>query len=194
MSSDRTLITFSGSLRSNSYNQKVAKQAQQIALELGYDAININLADYPLPLFNEDIENTETPASLNDLRRIFSSPTSILIASPEYNGSFSAALKNTLDWLSRPDNSDSNVYQPPFNRFTVALTAASPGSLGGLRGLGQLREVMTNLGSLVIPQQLAIGAAYEAFNEEGKLVNQETVDRLTGLVKTLLETDQRLQK
>ncbi|WP_369819575.1 NADPH-dependent FMN reductase, partial [Oleiphilus sp. HI0117] len=94
----------------------------------------------------------------------------------------------------RPDNSDSNVYQPPFNRFTVALTAASPGSLGGLRGLGQLREVMTNLGSLVIPQQLAIGAAYEAFNEEGKLVNQETVDRLTGLVKTLLETDQRLQK
>lgn len=194
MSSDRTLITFSGSLRSNSYNQKVAKQAQQIALELGYDAININLADYPLPLFNEDIENTETPASLNDLRRIFSSATSILIASPEYNGSFSAALKNTLDWLSRPDNSDSNVYQPPFNRFTVALTAASPGSLGGLRGLGQLREVMTNLGSLVIPQQLAIGAAYEAFNEEGKLVNQETVDRLTGLVKTLLETDQRLQK
>lgn len=194
MSSDRTLITFSGSLRSNSYNQKVAKQAQQIALELGYDAIHINLADYPLPLFNEDIENTETPASLNDLRRIFSSATSILIASPEYNGSFSAALKNTLDWLSRPDNNDSNAYQPPFNRLTVALTAASPGSLGGLRGLGQLREVMTNLGSLVIPQQLAIGAAYEAFNEEGKLVNQETVDRLTGLVKTLLETDQRLQK
>lgn len=194
MNQDSTLVTLSGSLRKESYNHKLAQQAQQAALKLGHEAININLADYPLPLFNEDIEHLKTPPALIELRKIFSKASSILIASPEYNGSFSAALKNLLDWLSRPANESAPAYQPTFSNYTVALTAASPGGLGGLRGLGQLRELMNNLGSIVIPQQLTIAEAYKAFNEQGELSQAETVDRLTSIVNTLTETDRRLKQ
>ncbi len=194
MNNESILITLSGSLRKESYNHKLAQQAQQAALKLGHEAININLADYPLPLFNEDIEHLEAPSALIELRALFSKATSLLIASPEYNGSFSAALKNLLDWLSRPASESAPAYQPSFGNYTVALTAASPGGLGGLRGLGQLRELMNNLGSIVIPQQLAVAEAYKAFNEQGELNQPETAERLKSLVNTLADTDRRLKQ
>jgi chromate reductase, NAD(P)H dehydrogenase (quinone) len=184
-----SLVMLSGSLRKDSLNKKIAKLAKNRAEEMGAKARFIDLADYSMPLFNEDIEQQGSPEALLRLREEFSGAVGLFIASPEYNGSFSAALKNTLDWLSRPaDNQETSI----FNQLTVALGATSPGALGGIRGLSQLRELMNNLGSIVLPQQLAIGSGYEAFSEQGALTNPVMQERLDMLIRSLVETSSLL--
>lgn len=185
------LITLAGSLRNDSFNKKIAKLAMERAEAFGAKARFIDLADYPLPLFNEDIEQQGAPEALLKLRAEFSGTTGLFIASPEYNGSFSAVLKNTLDWLSRPGESQDTEI---FSQLTVALGATSPGALGGIRGLSQLRELMNNLGSIVLPQQLAIGSSYEAFSEQGTLNNSVMQERFDMLIRSWVETSSRLNK
>lgn len=179
------VIALSGSLKKSSWNQMLAVQAANIAEELGADVVAVSLNDYPLPLFNEDIES-EDNAAVNDLRAIFADADALIIASPEYNGSLTPALKNAIDWVSRP-NADRG-YQPKYGSQKAAILSTSPGGLGGIRGLSHLREILTNLGTLVIPSQLAVPVSYEAFNEAGELVNAATTDRLRSIVSQLLKT------
>lgn len=179
------VVALSGSLKKSSWNQMLATQAAGIAEELGADVVIVSLNDYPLPLFNEDIES-EDNAAVNDLRAIISGADALIIASPEYNGSLTPALKNAIDWISRP-NSDRD-YQPRYSAQKAAIVSTSPGGLGGIRGLNHLREILTNLGTLVVPSQLAVPVSYEAFNDSGELVNAATVDRLKSIVSQLLNT------
>jgi len=179
------IIVFSGSLRKESYNKKLAKLAAFQAEALGADVQFLDLADYPLPLFDEDIESAGAPENVVNLRELFDSANALLIASPEYNGSFTAVLKNTLDWLSRP--TPEGQIQTNFSQFTVGIMAASPGGLGGIRGLSHIREVLSNLGSLVTPTSLALGAAYNAFDENGQLKDENMADRLSELVRNTLK-------
>ena len=185
------VVTFAGSLRLDSYNKKLAKSAFTLATENGAEAILIDLADYPLPLFNEDIENQERPEHLAALREIFLEADALIIASPEYNGSLSSVLKNTLDWLSRSSQDES--YQPVYGQLTAGIMAASPGGLGGIRGLSHLRELMSNLGSLVIPKQLAISSAYDAFDEHDNIKNPAKKAQLESVVKNLIHLGQALK-
>jgi len=114
-----------------------------------------------------------------------------LISAPEYNSSITGVLKNTIDWVSRPDDDDETPLAA-FRGKVVILMSASPGALGGLSGLVHLRSILDNLGCIVLPQQVAIPKANEAFREDGALIDERRHDRIVGLGRTLVDTTSRL--
>jgi NAD(P)H-dependent FMN reductase len=173
------IIALAGSLRQSSYNQLLVSNAALGASAAGAEVQIINLSDYNIPLFSEDLEAEGAPAAVNDLKHLFAQSQGILIASPEYNGSISGVLKNAIDWLSRP--SQGVEIGSAFQGKVAGIMAASPCGLGGLRGLTHLRDVLFNLGTLVNPNQIAVADAYKAFDEQGQLQDAELSER----VKTL---------
>src|SRR5690606_32044347 len=132
------VLALAGSTRTGSYNRMLAALAAEAAREAGAEVTLINLRDYPMPLYDGDLEEREgLPTSARQLRELFLSHDALIIASPEYNGSLSAVLKNTIDWLSRPQPGD-----PPracFANKVAVIVSASTGALGGMRGLVHLR-------------------------------------------------------
>ncbi len=186
------IIVLSGSLRRDSYNRKLVRIAAEGARAAGVEVVEIDLADYAIPLFSEDLEALEgAPAGVRDLKSLFRNARGILLASPEYNGSISGVLKNAIDWISRPD---SDVDSPPaFSGKVVGLMSASPGGLGGLRGLNHVRDIFTALGSLVLPGQVAVPAAYNAFDEHGKLNDSAQTDRVQAIGQEVAGMVLRLQ-
>ena len=116
----------------------------------------------------------------------------LLIASPEYNGSVSAALKNAIDWASRSDSKDETPLAA-FRGKVASIMAASPGGLGGLRGLVHLRSILSNIQVLVLPQQLAVGQAHEAFDADGQLVNETFARNLESMAQGLVRTTDSLR-
>ncbi|WP_018690901.1 NADPH-dependent FMN reductase [Algicola sagamiensis] len=165
------IVALSGSLKERSLNQKLIHAAAAHIETAGAEVIHIRLNDFPMPLFSEDIEAQETPSSVNDLKAIFAEADGILIASPEYNGSMTAALKNTIDWLSRP--SKSVEIGSAFAGKAVGLVATSPGALGGLRGLNHVRDVLFNLGGIISPKTVAVPSAYSIFSESGDIQDEK---------------------
>jgi chromate reductase len=162
------ILALAGSARKDSWNKKLVRAAAQGARAAGCEVTVIDLADYPLPVFDEDLEaRSGAPENAVKLKQIFLEHQGLLIASPEYNSSVTALLKNTLDWVSRPVQG-----QPRMASFvgkTAALLSASPGALGGLRGLVHLRSILGNIEVLVLPQQYALAKAHEAFDAEGNI-------------------------
>ena len=162
------ILCFAGSTRRESFNKKLARIAAEGARKAGAEVTLIDLKDFPLPLFDEDLEAAEglSPNALK-LKELFKAHQGLLIAAPEYNSSITPLLKNTIDWVSR-----SAPQEKPLECFagkTAALMSASPGALGGLRGLVHLRAILGNIQVLVIPRQMAVVKAHEAFDENGAL-------------------------
>ena len=177
------VLALAGSLRKDSYNKRLVKNAAQIAAKAGTTVTEIDLADYPLPVFDEDLEAASgMPGNAKKLKAIFAEHNALIISSPEYNGGITAVLKNTIDWLSRPDDSGLK----PFQDKWVALLAASPGALGGIRALPNVRFILSGLGCIVIPDQLALGKANTAFAEDGSLANEQHSQRLSTIVNRLI--------
>ncbi len=184
------ILAFAGSTRKGSFNQQLVQLAAKAAESAGADVTVINLNDYPLPIFNEDLEKDGPPENALRLKELFLQHSGLLISSPEYNSSLTPLLKNTIDWVSRGDDTN-----PPLAAFTgkvAGIMAASPGGLGGLRGLVHLRSILGNIGVLVVPQQMAISKAFQAFDEAGDLTDQKQQtavlqigEALTNLVKKL---------
>jgi NAD(P)H-dependent FMN reductase len=177
------IIALAGSLRSQSFNKQLVQQAAKYAEAAGAEVQYIDLADFNIPLFSEDLEAEGTPSDVNDLKALFAQSQGVLLASPEYNGSISGVLKNALDWLSRP--SKDNDIGSAFTNKVVGLMAASPGPLGGIRGLSHTKDVLFNLGAIVNPNMLAVGSAYQAFDEQGQLQDENHIQRLTQLVENV---------
>ncbi|MED5525002.1 NADPH-dependent FMN reductase [Gallaecimonas pentaromativorans] len=162
------LVFLAGSARKDSLNKKLAAYAAKVADQHGADVTLVDLADYPMPLYDGDLEATDgIPANAKALRDLFAGHDGFCIASPEYNSAFSPLLKNTIDWMSRPDGAVPGLVA--FHGKTAQLLATSPGGLGGLRGLVMLRMLLGNIGVLVMPDQLAIPAGHEAFDADGSL-------------------------
>lgn len=164
MSNKPKILALAGSTRENSFNKKLIKIAVQGALAAGADVSLIDLRDYPMPLYDGDLEaNAGIPDMARKLRNLMTEQDGFLIASPEYNSSISGHFKNAIDWVSRPDKEVPSLIA--FRGKLAAIMSASPGSLGGLRGLAHLRDILENIFVMVIPDQLTINNAQEAFAE-----------------------------
>ena len=162
------ILVFAGSIRNGSYNRLLANTAAQMLEALGATVTKIDLADFPLPLMNEDLEKAEgVPQNARKLKDLMRAHAGFLIACPEYNSSITPLLKNTLDWVSRPAAGEQNI--AAFKGKAAGLISASPGALGGLRGLVHLRSLLGNIDVLVIPTQTSVPQAMNAFADDGSL-------------------------
>ncbi|MEE8054714.1 MAG: NAD(P)H-dependent oxidoreductase [Gammaproteobacteria bacterium] len=182
MDSIPRILAFAGSARADSYNYRLVKVAAQGAQAAGADATIVDLRDYRLPLFDQDLEAAEgLPAKARELKEIMLNHDGLLIAAPEYNSSITPLLKNTIDWVSRPSNGENALIA--YEGKVAAIMSASPGRLGGLRGLTHLRSILSNIGVLVIPDQVAVGEAHKAFGPDGNFVDEKIQESVKGLGK-----------
>jgi len=185
------ILTFAGSTRKDSYNKKLARIAVKAAEECGAEVTLVDLKDLPMPLFDEDLEREAgMPESAAKLKALMVEHDAFLIASPEYNSSITAVLKNAIDWVSRPVPNEPSLVA--FKGKTAVLMSASPGNLGGLRGLVHLRAILGNIGVLVLPDQIAVPKAYEAFDSDGRLKDAKQQAVVEDLGKKLAETVRKL--
>lgn len=187
------ILIFAGSIRSNSHNAKLAALiAKEFALA-GTDVTLISLADYPLPLYDADLENKSgVPENAVKLHKTMLQHQGVVIVSPEYNASITPLLKNTLDWISRL--LETNPPAPSAYKNRVFAVASATDSLhGGIRSLIALRQVLElGCGALVLPEQLPVAKASEAFDERGNLKDNQLTTRLKSLTRRLSETAKAL--
>ncbi len=181
------ILAFAGSTRTGSYNKTLVKLAAESARHAGAAVTLLDLRDLPLPLFDEDFETANgLPENAKKLKALLREHDGFLIASPEYNSSITGVLKNAIDWASRAETDE----EPPlvcFRGKTAALVSASPGALGGLRGLVHLRAILGNIGVTVLPDSISISAAHEAFDESGKLKDERKTKQLAKIAGGLAE-------
>ena len=186
------ILVFAGSRRRASLNRRLARAALPLLEEAGANATLIDLADFSMPIYDGDAERAEgLPEGARRLKRLMVGHDGLLIASPEYNGSFSPLLKNALDWCSRrePDDAAPKI---AYAGKTAAIVAASAGQLGGLRGLIHLRPLLAHLGLLVIPQQLALGGADKALLEGETALDPVQTRTLGAVTRALVRTTRAL--
>ncbi|KRC12243.1 NADPH-dependent FMN reductase [Hydrogenophaga sp. Root209] len=195
MSTPLPLLVFAGSTRSQSFNRKLATVAADRAQAEGAQVTHIELADFDLPIYNADLEARGTPAAAVKLKELFHAHPAWIIASPEYNGSYTALLKNTIDWVSSPIKGDPlwSSGTKPFTGKVVGLLSASPGALGGLRSLSHLTPLLLNLECWVAPKQFALSRAGEAFDPDGQLATEAARNAVHGVVDQVLWAGQRLR-
>lgn len=180
------ILAFAGSIRRDSYNKKLVPIAAQGARAAGAEVTIIDLRDYPLPLYDGDLEQAEgIPENGRTLKQLFIDHQGLLIAAPEYNSSITGVLKNTIDWVSRPAANEPSLVA--FTGKYAVLMSASPGALGGLRGLVHVRAILGNINVLVLPQQIAVARAHEAFNADGALKDAKQQAGIEGLGRALAE-------
>ena len=181
------ITAFAGSTRTGSFNQQLLAIAADAARAAGAEVTVVDLRELALPLFDQDLEAASgLPEGAKKLKALLRASDGFLIASPEYNSSVTAVLKNAIDWASRAESDD----EPPLAAYrgkSAALFAASPGALGGLRGLVTLRSILGNIGALILPDQVCIPAAHEAFDAAGKLKDERKTKQVAALAKALVE-------
>lgn len=180
------ILALAGSTRTRSWNQMLLNVAATCCEEAGAEVTRVSFAEYPLPIFNEDLEEKGSPECLLPLQKLFLEHDGFLIASPEYNSSVTPLLKNVIDWVSRPFED-----HPPIAAYrgkAAGLIAASPGKLGGLRGLVHLRAILQNIGVTVVPEQFALPLAQEAFEKAGSLKAQQQQGIVEGVAQSLVRT------
>jgi chromate reductase len=171
------ILAFAGSTRTDSYNKKLVKIASTGAVEAGADVTVIDLRDFPMPIYDGDLEQKDRlPSNAHKIKDIMLAHQGFLISSPEYNSSISAVFKNTIDWASR--QSEGEIPLACFKNKIAGIMSASPGGLGGLRGLVHVRSILGNIGVIVLPDQITIAKAHEAFNEDGTLKDKKQEDQV----------------
>ncbi|MDH3531011.1 MAG: NAD(P)H-dependent oxidoreductase [Acidobacteriota bacterium] len=180
------ILAFAGSLRKESTNKKTLRIAAAAAEAAGADVTVIDLKDYPLPIYDGDIESEKgLPENAQELQRIMLESQGLLIASPEYNSSVTGALKNMIDWTSRPDGDQKAG--ACYDGKAAIMMSASPGNLGGLRGLFDVRKILSAMGVIVLPDQVAVAHAYKAFDDDGKLLDEQVRKSVEGLGEKLAD-------
>lgn len=179
------VLVFSGSTREDSFNRKLAKEAAAIAKQAGATITIVDLREYPMPFYDGDIEAQKgMPESAKHLRNLMKESNAMIIATPEYNGSISAVLKNAIDWASR--NEQGQPSRDAFKGKHFAIMSASPGRGGGTRALNHLRVIIQNVGGEVVDSQVSVPDAYNAFTADGNLKNPQTREQLKREIQQLL--------
>lgn len=180
------ILAFSGSTRKESFNHRLVQVAAEGARTAGAEVTVLDLKEYPLPLFDQDLEQEQgTPENAIKLKQLFLDHDGLLISSPEYNSSITPLLKNTIDWVSRSAEGEAPL--AAYKGKVAALMAASPGGLGGLRGLVHVRSILSSIGVIVLPDQIAVSRAFEAFSDDGRLRDEKQEARVQGLGVSVAE-------
>lgn len=186
LAAETTVLAFAGSTREGSFNKKLVREAADIARQLGATVTIVDLKDYPIPFYDADLEATQAmPPNAKSLRSQMLASNAIIIATPEYNGSLSAVLKNTIDWLSR--NDEGKPSRDAFKGKKFAILSTSPGPTGGSRAAAHLRTIIENLGGEVVSKQVSIPNAGTAFNAKGLLENDSSKKDLREEIQQLLQ-------
>ncbi|SEP61361.1 NAD(P)H-dependent FMN reductase [Ectothiorhodospira magna] len=177
------LLALSGSARRDSLNGKVLAVMACGAEVAGAEVRVVSLGEYPLPIYDGDLEDAQgLPDNAARLQQLFADHDGLLLTSPEYNGFFTPLLKNALDWVSRPLPDGSGQPGTVHVRGKPAgIAAASPGGLGGLRSLQHTRQYLANLGFLVVPEQMGVGQAGQAFTDGGELRDEDVRKGVEGV-------------
>jgi NAD(P)H-dependent FMN reductase len=178
------ILVFAGSTRADSLNRKLAREAAAALRNAGAQVTHLELSDYPVPLYDGDREEAGgLPENVRRFKQLLREHHAVMIASPEYNGSFPALVKNLIDWATRPEPGEN--HSGAFKDKPVALLSASPGPGGGRRGLRHLRELLEMIGARVVPHQVSIAKAYQGFDENGALARPGDVEELKRLAAEL---------
>jgi NAD(P)H-dependent FMN reductase len=185
------ILVIPGSVRSGSHNVKLAAAAaHQFALN-GAEVTRISLADFPLPIYDGDFQaKSGVPKNAVNLKRMMGAHHGVLLVTPEYNSSVPPLLKNTIDWVSRVQEAHEARGQV-FRERTFAIAAASEGRLGGARALAALRLILSACQALVIPNQLALSFADQAYDEMDRLKKEADLEAMKALVRQLIEMSQK---
>jgi len=186
------ILVIPGSLRSGSHNAKLAMAAAYELAQAGTDVTRISLADFPLPIYDGDLQaKSGVPKNAVNLKRMIGSHHGVLIVTPEYNSSVPPLVKNTIDWITRvqdPHESRGQVFrEKPF-----AIAAASEGRLGGTRALAALRLILSACQATVVPNQLALSFADQAYDDMDRLKKEADIEALKALVRQLIEVSQHM--
>lgn len=185
LTAETKVLAFAGSSREGSYNKKLVDQAASIARQLGATVTVIDLKDFPIPFYDADLEKKQgMPQNAKRLRALMMANDAIIIASPEYNGSIPAVLKNALDWVSRNENGGS--LRDPFKGKKFAIMSASPGGGGGARGLVHLQQIIENIGGDVVEKEVSVKQANTAFNDKGGFNNPAIQQELQQEIEMLI--------
>ena len=190
------LLIFAGSTREKSWNRKLATVTAAMARASGAEVTHIELADFDVPMYNADLEARGTPADVMKLKQITYEHPAWIICTPEYNASYPALLKNTLDWISSPVKSDP-VWNDDFRSSrgkVVGVLSASPGALGGLRSQSHLVPLLLNLHCWVAPTNYALGRAADAFDAQGDLIADAAKKKVQAVIDEVLWAGERLQR
>lgn len=186
------LLCIPGSTRTDAFSKRLARAACRLAEAAGVPATCVDLRDYPMPLYDGDLEAANgLPEAAVRLRGLVRQHEVLLVVTAEYNASLPAVLKNTLDWLSRPYAAEPGV--SVFRDRVAGILSSSPGALGGLRALVHLRQVLMNLGMLVVTEQFALGNAGSAFDADGGLVDPKHVASVQKVVNRVAHVADRLR-
>ena len=188
------LLVFAGSTRQQSFNRRLAQATAALAREAGAQVTLLELSDFDIPMYNADLEAQGTPADVLRLKQILWEHPAWVICTPEYNGSYTALLKNTIDWASSPVKSHPD-WQDGIRSFrgkVVGMLSASPGALGGLRSQSHLAPLLINLECWLAPQAFALDHAGSAFDDQGALVQPAHRDRVRAVVNQVLWAAGRL--
>ena len=186
------ILVIPGSLRTGSLNAKLAAVAAHRLAQAGAEVTRLSLADFPLPIYDGDLQTKSgVPKHAVDLKRMIGAHHGVLIVTPEYNASVPPLIKNTIDWVSRvqdPNESRGQVFRGP----AFAIASASRNRLGGARSLAALRLILAACQALVIPNQLALAFADEAYDDMERLKHPPDIEALAALVRQLIDVSQRL--
>lgn len=181
------ILVFAGSIRTGAYSGKTADAAQKELALQGAEVTRISLADYPLPIMDEDLEEEKgIPENAYKLARLFVAHDGILIATPEYNGSIPPLLKNAIDWISRVREDGGKPLRPLPGRV-VALCSSSNGHFAGIRSASHLRQVLAHIQVDVIAPQLSVPNGGEAFDEDGAFIPERLRKTMTQVCAALIE-------
>ena len=186
------ILVIPGSLRTGSHNARLAAAAAHELAQAGAEVTRISLGDFPLPIYDGDLQaKSGAPKHAVNLKRMIGAHHGVLIVTPEYNSSVPPLVKNTIDWVTRVQDAHETRGQV-FRDRAFAIAAASESRLGGTRALAALRLILVACHATVIPSQLALSFAGEAYDDRDQLKNPADVEALRALARQLIDVSQRM--
>src|SRR5258705_11430935 len=186
------ILVIPGSLRTGSLNAKLAAAAAYEFVQADAEVTRISLGDFPLPIYDGDLQNKSgVPKNAINLKRMIGAHHGVLIVTPEYNSSVPPLVKNTIDWVTRVQDPHETRGQV-FRERVFAIAAASGNRLGGTRALAALRLILTACHASVVPNQIALSFADQAYDEMDHLKHPADIEALKAMVRQLIDLSQRM--